>query len=238
MSYDDEALGRYVDGAAAAGERAAIERAAAADPALARRSERMRRIGGDLRAVYDPALSEAPPAGLEAMIRAALPARAPRPAAPSRRWAWLNRPFAAGLGLAAGGALGLAVGLMPVQDIDVDRSGALVARGDLGRALERQLASEQGGVGAVTIGVSFRSADGRFCRSFTRGALAGLACRDGEDWRIETAATAAPGSDGPYAQASAAMPPAVRTAIGGMIAGEALDADAERAARDRGWRGE
>jgi hypothetical protein len=38
-----------------------------------------------------------------------------------------------------------------------------------------------------------------------------------------------------YRQAGAQMPPAVLEAIDERIAGKALDAQGERAARDRGW---
>jgi hypothetical protein len=114
------------------------------------------------------------------------------------------------------------------------RDGGLVARGTLTRALDSQLASTQSGDEPVSIGVSFRTQDGHYCRSFavTEIATAGLACRVGDEWRIPVTATAPP-TDG--IRQAASPPPAVMQVIQARISGEALDAAGEEQARSAGW---
>jgi hypothetical protein len=114
--------------------------------------------------------------------------------------------------------------------------GVLVARGALATALDRQLASEQGREQPVTIGLTFRSKDGSYCRSFTlRDArTAGLACRVKTSWRIPvTTAADFPGGD--LQPAASAVPPAVLAEIESRIVGEPLDASAERDAQHANW---
>jgi hypothetical protein len=114
--------------------------------------------------------------------------------------------------------------------------GALVARGELAMALDRQLASDQRREELVQIGVTFRSRDGNYCRSFTLAATrtAGLACRAGGDWQVAATAMADLPA-GQVQQAAGAMPAAVLAAIEARIAGEALDAAGEQDARLGGW---
>ena len=117
----------------------------------------------------------------------------------------------------------------------------MLAAGTLARALSEQLASNQPADAAVQIGVSFRSRGGDYCRTFVlreKSALAGLACRDHGAWRLETlaASESAPAAGGEYRAAATALPPAVAGTLDALIAGEPLDADAEAAARDRGWK--
>ena len=64
--------------------------------------------------------------------------------------------------------------------------------------------------------------------------VAGLACRRGEDWTLEVLA-AAPVAEGEV-RTAAAMPLPVLQAVDAAIDGEPLDAAAEAAARDAGWR--
>src|SRR6202043_2152483 len=64
--------------------------------------------------------------------------------------------------------------------------GALVARGQLAKALSNQLAADQSPSSAVQIGVSFRAKSGDYCRTFAlSGAVSpsGLACRHGGEWQ-------------------------------------------------------
>jgi hypothetical protein len=113
--------------------------------------------------------------------------------------------------------------------------GALVARGALADALSSQLASGAAGGADVKIGVSFAAQDGTLCRSFTIGAAAGLACRQGGQWTLPVMAEAPQRAAGEYRQAGSATPAAVLDAIDARISGPALDAEGERAARQSGW---
>jgi hypothetical protein len=117
----------------------------------------------------------------------------------------------------------------------VGSNGTLVARGALDSALTRQLASAQPAGTAVKIGVSFVSRDGQYCRSFTTGASAGLACRSGSEWKIPVLAESGGAGEGAYRQAGSAMPPAVLEAIDARAAGSSLDAQGEQAAAQKGW---
>lgn len=110
----------------------------------------------------------------------------------------------------------------------------LVARGAIAQALEQQLASAPGD--GVAVQVSFKARDGRFCRSFSTAASAGLACREADGaWALQQVAAVPAGSSGGMRQAASGLPPSVLAAIDAAMAGEALDAEQEKAARDRGW---
>ncbi|MDR7270142.1 hypothetical protein J2X20_002800 [Pelomonas saccharophila] len=110
----------------------------------------------------------------------------------------------------------------------------LVAGGAIAQALDRQLASAPGAT--VAVQVSFKARDGRWCRSFSTAASAGLACREADGaWALQqVAATSSAGSG--MRQAASSLPPSVLAAIDATMAGEALNAEQERSARDAGWR--
>jgi hypothetical protein len=136
--------------------------------------------------------------------------------------------------------VGQAIWRTPASSPIVARDGRLVAQEALADALSNQLASAQPVTGPVQVGLSFRSKTGEFCRTFVlRGgeALAGLACREGEVWQIETAVpNEAPAtSDGHYQMAGAELPLAVLQAVEARIEGDPLDASGEAAARTSGW---
>ena len=123
----------------------------------------------------------------------------------------------------------------------VVRSGRILAGGALADALSEQLVASQSVAGPVRIGASFRAKSGQYCRTFTlrqSAPLAGLACHAGGDWRVRVLArveSAGGSSEGGYRQAASSMPPAVVAAVGNLIVGEPLDAQAEAAARGRHW---
>jgi hypothetical protein len=177
-----------------------------------------------LSAAYDPVLRESVPPPL-ALVATAANDRGRR------------RPDLRGAAaLAASLAVGLFLGLMvrPAGGPLVERQGVLLARGGLEQALNTQLASDGG---AVKLGVSFRAADGGYCRTFLSSAdhLAGLACRDRDRWVGRTVSAWTPPSPTAYRTAASDTPPEVLAAMDHLIDGAPLDAAAERAARDAGW---
>ena len=92
----------------------------------------------------------------------------------------------------------------------------------------------------MRVGVSFKSKAGAYCRTFTTHestTLAGLACRDHDDWHVQVLAqtTSTPDNGTAYRQAGSALPKSVLQAVDDNIAGEPLDAVAEIAARDKNW---
>lgn len=245
MTYSDETLMAYVDDELDPATATAIAEACAHDRALAARVEAQRRLRHAVHAAYAPVLDEPPPDRLLELLQPA-PApkvieladarasKAPRPA----RWSW--REWGA---MAASVVLGILVGalaLRPAETPLATADGQLVARGVLAQALTRDLAAEQRDDAPVRIGLSFVAKDGTYCRTFAlaQGApLAGLACRADGEWRVvitaQGGAEAAPASG--YRTAGTGLPPAVLRAVDESIAGSALDAEAERRARESGW---
>ncbi|MBV9882549.1 MAG: anti-sigma factor [Sphingomonadaceae bacterium] len=229
---DDETLMAFVDGELDEMGRARVERAAAGDPALQARIDRQRKLRATLAAFYGPAAEEEVPEHLRAMLESnvvAFPAAKPRTSRPL----WQSV-----LALAATLVLGLAVGrtlLAPAAGPVGVENGRMLAQGQLAAALDTQLASAQAPDAATRIGTSFAAADGRLCRTFESAAMAGLACRGDQGWQLmmTTAGSAGPRSD--YRQAGSANP-LVAQAAQDLMAGEPLDAAAERRARDSGWR--
>jgi hypothetical protein len=119
------------------------------------------------------------------------------------------------------------------------RDGKLLANGVLAQALSEQLVNTQKDALPVRIGVSFKSKDGDYCRTFAlheSTALAGVACRENDAWQVQTLAQSdTPTAGGPYRQAGSEMPRSVTQAVQDMIAGEPLDEHAETLAREKGW---
>lgn len=250
MNFSDETLMAYADGELDPAQRHAIEKAMRDDPRVAAAVERHRALRARVAGAYAGVLDEPVPqrlrpraapsivsldAAREARRQAAVAAAARAPAAPRRRaWAqWGAIAASLVVGILAGSAwFGGAGG--ETAWVSADAQGRLVAGKALASALSAQLASEQG-QGPVRIGTSFAAQDGGYCRSFQLQGGAGLACRQGEDWRIPVFKETASGTT-EYRQAASEMPAAVLEAIDERIAGAALDAEAERAARDRGWK--
>lgn len=234
MKFSDETLMAYADGELDAALRVEIEAEMARDLEIARAVERHRALAARLRGAYDGVLAEPVPARLAALVEkqtraAVLPARrASRPGG-LRPAAW----YAMAASIVAAVIVGLLLARAPAGPYEDTRDG-LVARGLLQQALDTQLASAPGG-GPVRIGTSFRRGDGAYCRTFTYDQKdAGLACRSDGDWKI-VALAGAEAPDGEV-RTAASMPAEVLRAVDAAIAGEALDAAAEAAARDSGWR--
>jgi len=238
---NEERLMAYLDGELDAAERIEAEREIAADPALAERVRAQQALRARLRAAYAPVLDEPVPERLLAAARgaevidltAARQAREPR-----RRWHWPEWGAMAASVLA--GVIGGQLLLGANDPLRSARDGSLVAGGPLAQALTEQLASTPPPGAKVQIGVSFVARSGSYCRSFVlerEAPLAGLACRDGDAWKLQLVAPAAkPESGGGYRMAASALPPALLKAIDEQIQGAPLDAPAEQAARQRGWR--
>ena len=190
MTYSDETLMAYADGELEPAERAAIEHAMQADPAIAEAVARHRALRQDIAAAFAGILDEPVPARLQppaaapvVSLDAARAARAahaaPAPAPTRRRWSWPEWGA-----LAAMLMVGVLVGKVVPQGGQPAIAGngtEVVAQGELASALDRQVGGKD--AGAVRVGVSFAARDGAYCRSFVMGTSAGLACREGGQWR-------------------------------------------------------
>jgi hypothetical protein len=257
MNFSDETLMAYADGELGEPERSAVARAEREDPAVAAIIARHRKLHTDVYAAFAGVLDEPVPARLQALAAgtetggatvASLAAARERKAKAREaaneanaakvqqrswpRWGALAASLAVGV---LAGSMWLGGGSGSGGLVASDGSGRLVAQGELASALSQQLASNAEEDKRVQIGVSFAARGGGFCRSFAVGASAGLACREGDTWRVPVFQEA-PAGAGEYRQAGSAAPVAVLDAIDQRIEGAALDAAAERAARDRGWK--
>jgi hypothetical protein len=246
MTFSEEVLMAYADNELDAQTRAAVEAAMAADPEIARRVARHKALRTRLRVAYDKVLDEPVPERLTATVRAAptpairrennvVPLR--RKSAP--RWSWPQWSA-----IAASLVLGIVAGQLVPRSSEtgpiVTKNGQLLASGGLAHSLSAQLVSEQTQSTPMQIGVSFRSKSGTYCRTFAlrdAASLAGLACREGDHWRVQILAqNGNPASGtGTYRQAGSGMPQSVLQAVDEQSAGEPLDARAEAAARARDW---
>jgi hypothetical protein len=114
----------------------------------------------------------------------------------------------------------------------VTHDGQIYAASAIDRALDVQLASEP--AGDVRVGLTFRDHAGEICRTFTATGSSGLACRDAKGWRLRGLFAAPEGQNGNYRMA-AGMDPNLAALVDSAMAGDAFDAAAEKAAKDRGW---
>lgn len=242
--YDDEALMRRVDGELTPEAGAAIDAAAAADPALAARLQALR----SLRALAREAVPLAPDPRDADLARMIVGASHPSPLAP-RLIERLRVAFAPrhaplwGALAAASFVLGLSFGWLgagaPEPGFTVDPEGAL-ADAALVRVLETRLTGDGADAGGRAVGLTFRDADGRWCRTFrsAEAGVAGLACRETEAeagvWRLQALAPFQPAA-GELRTASADIPAPILAAVDAVLADDPLDAAAEARARDAGW---
>jgi hypothetical protein len=232
-----------------------VETAMREDPQIEKRLAQHRALRQRVHAAYSAELSEPVPERLltaargaarthgskvvsleearAAMKRNASHARPPRP-----QWRTAGA-------IAASVIVGVSLGFIMWgrTDSPLMRSagGALVARGQLARALSDQLAAEQTRTSAVQIGLSFLAKSGDYCRTFAlSGAVSpsGLACRHGKEWEVQ-ALTQGPdhaGRDPDYRTAGSAMSAPILKLVEEQIAGEPLDQAGERTARQRDWK--
>jgi hypothetical protein len=232
---DDDILMAYADGELDEIGRARVERAVAADPALRARLAQQRKLRATLADFYGPTAGEDVPERFRAMLDSKIVDFAGAKA----RQAQQARPLWQSLtALAATLVVGLALGrtlLMPAAGPIGVEKGIMVAQGPLAAALDTQLASAQGPDASTRIGTSFAAADGRLCRTFDSAALAGIACRGEQGWQLMMTGTGSGGAHGDYRQAGSSNP-LIAEATQALMAGEPFDANAERRARDSGWR--
>ena len=240
--YDDETLMRRVDGELPAEAAAAIDAAAVSDPVLAGRLEALRR----LRTLAREALPIAPDPRDDALARMIAAGGRARPSTGGSLIDRLRAAFAprhaplwAGLAAAcfvAGLSIGWLGGGVADRGFSVGSGGAIADAG-LIRVLDTRLTSDGADAQGRAVGLTFRDTDGRWCRTFQSGetGVAGLACREGDDWTMQALAPFQ-ASAGELRTAAADIPAPVLAAVDAALAGDTLDAAAEARARDAGWR--
>jgi hypothetical protein len=252
MAITEDQLMAYADGELDAKTRAKVEAALAADPALAQRLERHRRLRQTLGQAHAGALNEPIPQTLLAAVRSGATTpkgavidlaevrakRARAPEKPTRTW---DRWGALAACLLVMLAVGAAVMNQPARPLIASTAKGLTAQGALAHALDHQLTASPTSDGAIKIGVSFRSLDHSYCRTFqiNQGeGLAGVACREPRAWAIRatTVSSSVSASTTGYRTASSAIPAPITAAVDAMIDGQPLDAAGEAAGKAARWK--
>lgn len=143
-------------------------------------------------------------------------------------------------GMAASVVLGVLMGTqLTPSAVDADlglQGGKLLAGGVIEKSLATQLASDTNSRTPVAVQLSFIDKRGQYCRTFSTGQVAGLACQDQGQWAVQHLATVDAKPTTEMRQANTALPPALLEAVDQRMDGNTLNADAERAARTRGWK--
>ena len=230
MTIEPELLMAYADDALDPLTAKRVERAIAADPALAEDVARHRRLKAKLGAAYAPIVEDPVPDRLAAMLTSnvvQMPRRQPRPSRVSAAW----RSAAA---MAACLVVGVLVGRGVQQEGPVMATDhGLYAAGSLAKALDDQAS---GAKGPVRIAVSFRAEDNGFCRVFQSAEADGIACRDPKGWALRrTMPGSTPGTGSGYAQAGSSDAE-LMAAAQDMMADMPLDAAGEKKAIASDWR--
>lgn len=237
--YDDETLMRRVDGELTPEQGERIDAEALHDSDLADRLTRMR----GLRTLARDAFVIAPDprdAALSRLIAGAAPAPSPWSRvsqvladafAPRRAALWGGLAVATFVGGVFVGALLNA----PQETFTLSPEGKIADAG-LVLVLDRGLASDAPDVAGRAVALTYRDADGRWCRTFRAGeaGVAGLACRDKGQWAIRALAPLGTPT-GEVRTAAADTPDVILSAVDASLAGETLNSTAEAWARDGGW---
>lgn len=202
-----------------------------------------------LRAAFAAPMAEPAPARLAAAVLAepGKVASLPRRGGGARPMTWAPAAMAACLAL----ALGFGAGFSLRGPADAPQTLAAAAPLSVGAASGAALAAFEtaasGAEGAgLRLAASFRDGAGRPCREFEAlgadglPAAAGVACREGEGWRVlamaaVAAGPAAPGGDG-YAPAGGDGADTLGAMLDALGAGPALSPEEEAALIAGGWR--
>lgn len=248
-AISNDLLAAFADGELDDETAAAVRSAVDADPGLAAQLDAHRQLRRRVGAAYRGVLDEPVPDRLLQALHAdrssvvdlaaqrAARAESPRVAqAAARRlpsWAQWG-------GIAASLLIGVVVGHVmesgrSTTEFETTASG-LVASGAVADALSNRLASDAAGDQPIRLQISFVDQAGRYCRTFTTPVLAGLACRDGGEWSVQTLLRQPAPAQPVMRQAASPLPEELLRIVDSKIRGTALDAAAEQAARQRNWR--
>jgi hypothetical protein len=253
MTITDEMLMAFADDQLDAAASAAVESAMRDDPSIAKRIAAHRALRQRIELAYASELAEPLPERLLAAvtrrssgpgdrvvaIKNARDARSRDTAASRTRRPWWQPAGA----IAASAIIGFGLGYSGRNQSPLVRSadGALVAHGQLAQALSLQLSADAADTPAVSIGVSFLSKSGDYCRTFAlSGSVSpqGLACHHGREWQILALSQSVGSGAAPkdFRTAGSEMSPLIIKSVEEQIAGEPLDQSGEAEARGKDWK--
>jgi hypothetical protein len=224
---EEEEFFAWLDGELSSADAARVEARVAADPALVAEANAHRAMNAGLRNAFAPVMTPRTDVIDLADRRAQRDRRAP---ASLPQWAAIAATLVLGIGL------GTVVDERGRREGPVAlHGGRMVAASTLDRALTAQLASADQRGATTRVGLTFRNQQGDLCRSFSDSTASGVACRTGDDWRIEGLYRAHAADEGEYRMAAGADP-RLAALVDSIIAGEPLDAGGEAAAKQSGWK--
>ncbi len=243
IGFSDDQLSAYLDGEADAVTAEGIDRALEANQALAERLETLRLHDRWVRDGIDESLGPVPSRLSDLLERGSPPSNVlgfrPRPLAPMiafRRMA----PWAAAL--IVGVFAGVTFQATRSQTLIVDSASGPVAGRSLAAALSTARAGAPLKLDAATVRIflSFEARGGGLCRqfgaTFQNVEATGVACRQGQAWRIDGWTTGgAPQSDG-YRTAAGPDDPVSAAELNRIGVIDLLDGAAETAAINAGWK--
>lgn len=242
MELNDELLCAYLDGELSDAERAAFETALAADAGARLRLERLREADAQVKAAYPlvPTADNDPLAAAILAHQPGQPFRMPQRAdvhplrpAQQRPARWFQRPVWRG-------ALAASVAAAVVGFVSLHRGagdGAAAADAALVAALDATPSGSEARAGdtVTRMVLSFRAADGRWCRVFDQddGAREGLACNGDDGWQV-LALESGNATSGDLRPAGSNV--AIDTLMDRLGGSEALDAEREQALIQQRWK--
>ena len=232
---DEEAIFAYIDGELEGEERARIEAAIEADPALQAIVTEHRALADRLNGAFSTVLEAPVPAALSVVAKPdadVISLAKERSRRDHRRSPWNGSHWAAMAATLVAGVIGGVIFSGGHGGPVSEQGGQLVASGRIELALNTQLASTQSAKAPVRIGLTFRTQGGAICRSFVANVAEGVACREGEAWRLQGLLARENAGGGEYRMAASS---GTAMLVDQLIVGEALDQAQERAARAKDW---
>lgn len=254
MTIPDELLVAYIDGELEGAERLRVEQAIAQDAQLAQRVAQQRALRERVRGAFDGVMQEAVPQRRAQAAKLGAPSgpaqvidlarvRAERARRGNGQRNVKMRRFTIAASLVVGVMAGALIQRLSAPGALTEfHDGSLLAHGALAHALNEQLAGNAPSGAEVRVGLTFKARSGNYCRTFALSgsrALAGLACRDQEQWQLLNLI----GAEGPSVSGNGQnlrmgasnLPPVLLQAVNERISGEPLNAAAEAKARSNGW---
>jgi len=228
MKIPDERFFAWLDGELPVEEAEEVEAQVVADPELSALAEKHRELRARLVRAFDSVEEAEVPPRLADAVRLKAPANDTGPQL--RQWMSVAASLAAGLLI--GAFLLPYTGGEQQAPLALERGG-IVATGDLRQTLDKTLASSNDG--PIRVGLTFRDHESKICRTFNDAASTGVACRSGDMWQVRGLFSSEQSANSEYRMASG-LDPQLADLVISMMVEEPLDAAAERAARDSGWK--